>query len=238
MPAKRPPAAAAVLVVAVSALTACHGGGHKSPGTTAAGGGGPSAGAVDINPVARNKVADGGTLHWPLNQIPPNLNYNEVDGTLADTANVVDATLPELFSFDGAAVPSLNRNYLESAELTSRDPKQVVTYRINPKASWSDGTPITEADFEAQWKANSGTAQGYRISSANGYEQVESVAKGGDDREVVVTFAQPYADWKGIFSPLYPASTNNDATAYNEGWVGKMPVTAGPFRFEGVDETA
>ncbi|HEY4409261.1 MAG TPA: ABC transporter family substrate-binding protein, partial [Acidimicrobiia bacterium] len=154
------------------------------------------------------------------------------------TAHVVDATLPELFSFDGAAVPSVNPNYLESAELTSRDPKQVVTYRINPKAAWSDGTPITEADFEAQWKANNGTAQGYRISSANGYEQVESVAKGADDREVVVTFAQPYADWKGIFSPLYPASTNNDATVYNEGWVGKMPVTAGPFRFEGIDETA
>src|SRR5947207_5985625 len=218
MPAKRPPAVAAVLLLAVSTLTAsalsaCHsGGGHPKLSGTATGGGGPSATAVDINAVARDKVAEGGTLHWPLNQIPPNLNYNEVDGTLVDTTHVVDATLPELFSFDAEAVPSINRNYLEAAELTARDPKQIVTYRVNPKATWSDGTPISEADFEAQWKANNGRSEGYKISSANGYEKIESVVKGADDRQVVVTFSQPYADWKSLFSPLYPASTNNDPT--------------------------
>src|SRR5581483_9449829 len=115
-----------------------------------------------------------------------------------------------------------------SAELTARDPKQVVTYKINPRATWSDGTPVTEADFEAQWKADSGANPAYRISSANGYEQIESVARGADDREVVVTFKQPYADWKGLFSPLYPASTNNDPAVFNDGWVGKIPGATGP----------
>ena len=239
MPAQRIPVAAA-LVLAISALVGCRGGGSTHEGGTAAAGGqgSPSATAFDVNPVPRDQVADGGTLHWPLNQIPPNLNYAEVDGTLLDTTHVVDATLPELFSFDAEAVPSINRNYLEAAELTARDPKQIVTYRVNPKATWSDGTPISEADFEAQWKANNGRSEGYKISSANGYEKIESVVKGADDRQVVVTFSQPYADWKSLFSPLYPASTNNDPTVFNGGWIGKMPVTAGPFKFEGVDETA
>jgi len=236
---RRPLALATVLTLAFSATAAC-GGGSKKPGgaATGRGTGGPSATASDINVVTRDKVIDGGTLKWPLDQIPPNLNYNEVDGTLRDTADVIYALMPELFFYDAESVPTINKNYLDSAELTAKDPKQVVTYKINPKAVWSDGTPLTAADFAAQWKANNGSDKDYKISSANGYEKIESVAQGADDHEVVVTFSQPYADWKGLFWPLYPASTNNDPKVYNEGWVGKIPVTAGPFKFESLDETA
>jgi peptide/nickel transport system substrate-binding protein len=221
-------------------LSACGGGGSKkeSGSSTGAGKGGPSASAYDINAVARDKVPQGGTVRWPLDQIPPNLNYNEIDGTLRDTSDIISPLMPSMFSFDAASVPSVNKNYATSADLTAKDPKQVVTYKLNPKAVWSDGTPITEADFEAQWKSGSGANPAYKISSSNGYEQIESVVKGADDREVVVTFKQPYADWKGLFSPLYPASTNNDPKVYNEGWIGKIPTTAGPFKFESLDQTA
>ena len=238
-PMRRRLAFVAALALAGSALAACGGGSRKSGGEATDGAkGGPSATAYDINAVARDKVADGGTLRWPLEQIPPNLNYNEIDGTLKDTADIVYALMPMLFSFDAAGVPTVNKAYLESADITAKDPKQVVTYKLNPRAVWSDGTPITEADYEAQWKANNGTNKAYKISSANGYEQIESVVKGADDHEVVVTFSQPYADWKVLFWPLYPASTSNDPAVYNDGWVGKMPITAGPFKFEGIDETA
>jgi peptide/nickel transport system substrate-binding protein len=222
-------------------FTACGSGGGstKENGASAGSGkGGPSSTAYDINAVAREKVPQGGTLRWPLDQIPPNLNYNEVDGTLRDTTDIMNALMPSIFTFDAASVPTVNKNYAESAELTAKDPKQVITYKLNPKATWSDGTPITEADFEAQWKADRDPNSGYKISSANGYEKIESVAKGADEREVVVTFKEPYADWKGLFSPLYPASTNNDPKVFNEGWVGKVPVTAGAFKFESLDETA
>jgi peptide/nickel transport system substrate-binding protein len=222
-------------------FTACGSGGGntKENGASAGSGkGGPSSTAYDINAVSREKVPQGGTLRWPLDQIPPNLNYNEVDGTLRDTTDIMNALMPSIFIFDAASVPTVNKNYADSAELTAKDPKQVITYKLNPKATWSDGTPITEADFEAQWKANRDPNSGYKISSANGYEKIESVAKGADEREVVVTYKAPYADWKGLFSPLYPASTNNDPKVFNEGWVGKIPVTAGAFKFETLDETA
>jgi peptide/nickel transport system substrate-binding protein len=222
-------------------FTACGSGGGstKENGASAGSGkGGPSSTAYDINAVSREKVTQGGTMRWPLDQIPPNLNYNEVDGTLRDTTDVMNALMPSIFSFDAASVPTVNKNYAESAELTAKDPKQVITYKLNPKATWSDGTPLTEADLEAQWKANRDPNSGYKISSANGYEKIESVAKGADEREVVVTYKEPYADWKGLFSPLYPASTNNDPKVFNEGWVGKVPVTAGAFKFETLDETA
>jgi peptide/nickel transport system substrate-binding protein len=220
-------------------LGACGGGGgSKKEAGTSTGNGGPSSTAYDINAVARDKVPQGGTMRWPLGEIPPNLNYHQIDGTLRDTSDIMYALMPSLFVFDAASVPTVNKNYLESADLTAKDPKQVITYKVNPKAVWSDGAPITVADFEAQWKANNGTNPAYKNSSANGYSQIESVTKGTDEREAVVTFRQPYTDWKALFSPLYPASTNNDPEVYNKGWIGKVLATSGAFKFEGIDETA
>jgi peptide/nickel transport system substrate-binding protein len=229
------------LMAAVTLIsTACGDGGSKKEGgqSTNGGDGGTSATAYDINPVARDKVNDGGTMQWPLTEIPPNLNYHHIDGTLRDTSDVISALMPSLFTFDAESTATPNKNYVDAAELTAKEPKQVVTYKFNPKAVWSDGSPISVADIEAQWKAQSGTNKDYRISSSNGYEQIESVVKGADDREAIVTFRQPYVDWKGLFSPLFPASTNNDPKVYNEGWIGKIPTTAGPFKFGGIDETA
>src|SRR5581483_5012896 len=198
MPAPRQARAfIALLAVLVAAATAaCRGGGagRQATGTTAAGSN-AAGNRPDINPVRRDDLPDGGTLRWPLASFPPNFNVGELDGTSADTANVVDAMLPSMFGFDSGARPTIDRDYLDSAELTARDPRQVVTYRINPKAAWDDGTPITEADFEAQWKALSGSNPAYRIASSSGYEQIDSVARGADDRSVVVTFRRPYADW-------------------------------------------
>jgi peptide/nickel transport system substrate-binding protein len=240
MPApRRAPALLALLAALLAAVlafpSACSrsGGDKQVTGASRA----PKSG-IDINPVPRDGLPDGGTLRWPLVASPPNLNAGELDGTSADVANVVGALLPSLFVFDAGAQATLNRDYLDSAELTAKDPRQVVTYRINPRAAWDDGVPISEADFEAQWRALSGSDPAYRIASSGGYDQIDSVARGADDREVVVTFRRPYADWKALFSPLYPASTNNDPATFNDGWKERPLTTAGPFRFESLDQTA
>jgi peptide/nickel transport system substrate-binding protein len=241
MPARRRAPVLAVLLAAVLAVapSACGGGGgsERAAKTTTGPPGAPAQG-IDVNPVGRGELPDGGTLRWPLVAFPPNFNAGQLDGTSADVANIVGALLPSLFSFDAEARPTLNRDYLDSAELTAKDPRQVVTYRINRRAVWDDGTPITAADFAAQWKALSGSDPAYRIASSSGYDQIETVAGGGDDREVVVTFRRPYADWKALFSPLYPASTNNDPATFNEGWKDGPLTTAGPFRPDSVDQTA
>jgi len=240
MPApRRAPALAALLAAVLVTASACKGGGGDDPATgTTTGKRDASANDIDIHPVPRSEIPEGGTLRWPLVAFPPNFNTGELDGTAADTANVVGALLPSMFGFDSQARPTVNRDYLDSAELTAKDPRQVVTYRINPRAVWDDGTPIAESDFEAQWKALSGSNPAFRVASSSGYEQIESVARGSVDREVVVTFRRPYADWKALFSPLYPASTSNDPATFNDGWRARPLTTAGPFRFESVDQTA
>ena len=145
--------------------------------------------------------------------------------------------MPSAFEFAADAEPSVNEDYFTSIELTSDDP-QVVTYDINPDATWSDGTPITAADLIAQWQALNGTNPAYNISSSNGYDQMKSVEQGDNEKQAVVTYANPYADWQAQFSPLYPASTNSDPNVFNTGWIEKPQVTAGPFQLQGIDATA
>ena len=210
--------------------------GGSAPGVDS--GAAPSATGNDINPVARDRLEDGGTLRWPLTAVPNNFNFNEVDGLNINTYFVMGALMPSVFVFDAAGAPVLRTDYVESAELIATSPRQVVTYRINPSAIWSDGTPITEADFEAQWRALRSTNSGFEVASTRGYDKIQSVTKGRDDREVVVTFGEPYADWQGLFAPLYPASANFDPNIFNDGWKEKPLVTAGPFAFERVDQAA
>ncbi|MGH2767990.1 MAG: ABC transporter family substrate-binding protein [Actinomycetota bacterium] len=221
-----------IIVALALAASACRGGGAPRPKDT----GPPPATRNDINRVDRDALPDGGTLRWALVQIPPNFNLNHTDGPLGDNAAVMGALLLSPFDFDAAAQPVLRQELVESAELTSTDPNQVVIYRINPKAIWYDGTPITEADFEAQWRALNGRDPRFKVASTQGYDKIESVAKGRDEREVVVTFKEKYADWQGLFG-LYPASTNRNPKVFNEGWKEKPITTAGPFKLEGINLT-
>src|SRR5205085_6105065 len=214
---------------------ACGGGGSKKEGGSASKG---PAGVNDIVATDRADLADVGKLTWPIDSYPVNFNLNELDGSLADGASVMGAILPGMFNIDALAQPVANPDYVTSAVLTATQPKQVVTYKLTPKAVWEDGTPITEADFEAQWKALSGKNQAFQIVSSTGYDNIETVAKGADDREVVVTFSSPFVDWQSLFSPLYPASTNNDPKVFNEGWMNKALTTAGPFKMASADTTA
>ncbi|MGH8932740.1 MAG: ABC transporter family substrate-binding protein [Egibacteraceae bacterium] len=197
----------------------------------------PSAAQNDINPVPRDQLEDGGTLRWPLTTLPANFNLYHLDGLRGDTAAVVVALMPAVFVIDAAGQPTLRTEYVESAELTATTPKQVVTYRINPQATWSDGTPITAADFEAQWRALNGSDPRFNSGVPN-YDSIESVTRGRDDGEVVVTFKEPFADWQILFTPLYPASTNTNPDIFNGGWRDRPLVTAGPFQFQSLDQTA
>ena len=191
-----------------------------------------------MNPQPREMLQQGGKLVWPIDTAPSNFNYGQIDGTLADGAFIIDAIMPVIFNFDASATPQHNPDYLAGEPTLVTSPKQVVTYKLNPKAIWYDGTPITAADYISHWKALNGTNHAFQISSSNGYSQIESVAQGSDKFEVVVTFKTPYVDWKALFWPLYPASTSGDPKVFNEGWKGKFLTSAGPFKFQGYDATA
>lgn len=191
-----------------------------------------------MNPQPRDKVQQGGKLVWPASSVPANFNYGHLDGTLLDGALMIGATLPAFFTFDAAGTPKADPNFLAGEPTLVTSPRQVVTYKLNPKAVWYDGTPVSAADFIAQWKALNGTNNAYQTSSNTGYNQIESVTQGSDKFEVIVTFKTPFADWKSLFNPLYPASTSNDPKVFNTGWKQTFLTSAGPFKFQNYDATA
>ena len=53
-----------------------------------------------------------------------------------------------------------------------------------------------------------------------------------------MTFKHHYADWQGIFCPVFPASTNKDPKVFNEGWRERPLTSAGPFKLDKIDKTA
>ncbi|WP_067791962.1 ABC transporter family substrate-binding protein [Actinomadura formosensis] len=194
--------------------------------------------ASDVNPAPRDRVMNGGTLRWPLPEFPAQWNFNHVNGTKGAVEHVLQGVLPYLMRADEKAVPHPVPEYLQSATLKRAEHGQSVTYRLNPRARWSDGRHIGYADFVAQARALSGRDPRYEASTVTGYRQIERIEQGAGEHEVKVTFAKTYADWRSLFNPLYPASAYSSPHAFNIGWVNRLPVTAGPFTIDRIDRTA
>ncbi|MBX7433607.1 ABC transporter family substrate-binding protein [Mycobacterium sp. Y57] len=227
----------AVGMVVGLVVTGCSGADDEIPSA----GGDAEIGAIaDINPQDPATLQQGGNLRLALSGFPPNFNYLHVDGNLGELGALLRWTLPRAFVIKPDGEMTVNSDYFTDVELTSTDP-QVVTYTINPKAVWSDGTPITWEDFASQINATSGRDDRFLFASPNGSERVESVTKGVDDRQAVITFASHFADWKGMFagnSMLAPKVMTQDPEAFNKGYLDGPGPSAGPFMISSVDRGA
>ena len=240
--ARRPSAMTAwVRFLAVVAALGLVVTGCSSPDEAPSAGGDAELGAsADINPQDPATLQQGGNLQLALSGFPPNFNYLHIDGNVADFGGLLRWTLPRAFFIKPDGEMTVNSDYFTNVELTSTDP-QVVTYTINPKAVWTDGTPITWEDIAAQINATSGKDDRFLFAAPNGSERVESVTKGVDDRQAVITFAQHYADWRGMFagnSMLAPKSMTQDPEAFNRGFLNGPAPSAGPFMITSVDRAA
>ncbi|WP_327320875.1 ABC transporter family substrate-binding protein [Streptomyces sp. NBC_01235] len=188
----------------------------------------------DIAPAARGLVAEGGTLRWAVDVVPDTLNTFQSDAD-ATTTRVAQAVLPAMYRLDVNGRPRRDADYLESAKVVDTEPKQVVLYKLNQQAVWSDGREIGAADFAAQWRALSGKDSAYWTARNAGYDRIEKIERGANDLEVRVTFRRPYADWRSLFSPLYPKDVMGTPDSFNDGARTKLKVTAGPFLVKKVD---
>ena len=74
-----------------------------------------------------------------------------------------------------------------------------VTIKINKAAVWDDGTPITIKDFQC-W--NEATLKTPGSLSTVGYDQIDSIAQGATDHDVIIKFKTVYAPYKNLFNEL------------------------------------
>ena len=153
--------------------------------------------------------ASGGTLTAAIDQAPTGCNPNAMGGRGATTADVLSPVLPSAFVASGTGQAVVDQALLTQAETVSLAPQKVV-YTINPKAVWSDGTPITAADFIYAWQQQRGTGSAPSFvadpaTSILGYRDIASVVPSNKGLTVTVTFTKPFADWRTLFSDLLPA---------------------------------
>ncbi len=99
----------------------------------------------------------------------------------------------------------IDGQYRPTAILTGQptvDPgtPQRVTYRINPKAVWSDGQPFTSSDFRFTWDQ---VVTGASVANRAGFDQIDRVDD-SDPKTAVVTFKTPYAAWRTLFATILP----------------------------------
>jgi peptide/nickel transport system substrate-binding protein len=194
---KRSAALVATGIAGAMVLAACSGG--SSGGGSGSGGGGGG---------ATGRVVYGEATTWM-----PNLMPLISAGNALSSADVTVGVLPETYLIQPDLSVKYN-NELLTSEPTSQvaGNTQTVTYKINPKANWSDGKPINVDDFKYSWQIQKSTdpKQGgcAALLSTTGYDQIESIT-GTDNGKTVTVKMHPFADWKGLFSgaanPLFPA---------------------------------
>jgi peptide/nickel transport system substrate-binding protein len=146
-----------------------------------------------------DKAVKGGTLVLGAEQEPDCADWiSSCAGASWGTYTMGAQTMPRSFDLtpDGKQKPS---SLLAGEPKLEEGPPQKITYKLNAKAVWSDGEPITSSDYKYTWDQ---IKNGSDIYDKTGYKDIVSVDD-SDPKTVVVTFSTPYAGWKDLFGGFY-----------------------------------
>ena len=158
-------------------------------------------------------------------------NPHLVGDESAVVRGIADLVLPSAFRAGGAKDPNL----LVGASVLPTSPAAfTVRYVIAPNAQWSDGTPITGADFAYLWRGMTKTPG---VVDPAAYRAVADVRVSGPGGKVVdVDFAQPVGDWRVMFRHLLPSHLlAADAADFAYALRNTVPASAGRYLVRSVD---
>lgn len=197
--------------------------------------------------------SSGGTATMALDENLAGFNINTTAAAEFVLQEIMNMVWPQVFIVNNKLKPVLNTQLMESAVETNTDP-QTIVYKLNPKAVWSDGTPITADDFIYNWQAQSGNpaytdvgGKPYDTASTAGYNQIQSVVgsdpSGGaacdpgtaadrnvgmcpNGRTITVTFKPAFTDWRALFTNIVPAHIAR-TVGWNTGFSGPQQTISG-----------
>ncbi|MFJ6572519.1 peptide ABC transporter substrate-binding protein [Streptomyces sp. NPDC091292] len=160
------------------------------------------AGPANGRDSATTAVREGGSLVFGAEQEPDCADWIGTCGaSIWGTYIFQTQTIPRVFDVrrKGADWVPVASELMASDPVVSKGARPTVTYRLNPKAVWSDGKPITSADLKYTALQ---IRDGKNIFDKTGYTEIASVAT-PDPGTAVVTLKRPYGSWKGLFSGSY-----------------------------------
>ena len=158
-----------------------------------------SSAAESAAPADAMALQQGGTVVIGAEQEPDCMDWiASCAGSIWGSYMAQVTTIPVVFNVRKAGedwVPEIS-GIMASEPVVSAGPPQTVTYKLNPDAVWSDGTPITSADLKYTALA---IRDGEDILDKTGYAEIADIAT-PDPQTAVVTFAKEFAGWKLLFS--------------------------------------
>ncbi|AJE32837.1 hypothetical protein B842_04930 [Corynebacterium humireducens NBRC 106098 = DSM 45392] len=146
------------------------------------------------------------------------------------TRSLAQLVLPS--AFHGGA---MNADLLESASQVEPVPgvAQTISYVISPAAQWSDGTPITGADFRYLWQGMTNTPG---VSNPAGYQAISEIRTSADGRTVDVDLHTFVSDWRSLFNHLVPSHLlQNDVSRFATALSDGIPASGGRYMVRAVD---
>jgi len=191
-------------------------------------------------PTTTISFATNPTVTVAVPYLPSELNPWAPGGANPVTVMVLEQVLPQASVVDNHLSPTIcfmdvtdcPEDLFTRAEEVSVSPETIV-YNLDPRAVWSDGVPITAADFIYLWREVKAHAASLpAVYPVGGYGDIASVTGSDKGRTVTVVFAHPYADWPALFTDLLPshiASADGFVAAFS-GFDPTTDLSGGPYR--------
>jgi peptide/nickel transport system substrate-binding protein len=192
------------------------------------------------SPASASTVKTGGQAVFALDEDIAGFNQLQYADNEYVLSEIENETYPSAYIIQPDFTVKLDTSVITSATVTSTNP-QTIVYQINPKAVWSDGTPISAQDFIYNWQAQSGSTKykdvgntAYLPATTAGYSQIKSIASSNNGKTATVVFSSPFADWRALFSPMIPAHIASKV-GFNNGFQNFGPadqVSGGPYMIQ------
>jgi hypothetical protein len=186
--------------------------------------------ATDDGPPRAEEDESRPTISIGVDPLRAGLNPHLVANNSELVDQIAELVLPSTFHWG-----RMDTDVLESAtEVTAPEGvAQRVRYVIASPAQWSDGTPISGADFNYLWKKMTTTAG---VKDPAGYRAISAVTTSDGGRVVTVDFAERVKDWKQLFNQLLPSHLLQNAD-FDSVLANDIPASAGRFAVDSVDRS-
>jgi len=221
----------------VGLLAACGGGSDKKISGKAASSTEEIVKNLEINKQDRSSLKQGGEFRGSVSAVGPNFNILTQSGYTTEnlTAFGGACNIPSAIGFTSlspAGDYSLNDDYVSDYKAETVDGVQTITFKLNSKAVFNDGTPVDIEAIRAAWTVYRNPDDGYNVIAAPFWQQVASIDPvDGDKTRVKIVMSKPLypAETLGLLG-LHPALT--DKELFNNGFVNKPmdQYWSGPFK--------
>jgi peptide/nickel transport system substrate-binding protein len=176
---------------------------------------------------AKTDAASAGTVIIGHDQEPVTLNTYITEGNAYTTALAVNPILASasVYNQNAKLVPFL----VDAAPKILKSNPLTVSFKYKDSAKWSDGKPITGADFVATYKTIMNP--NFDITSREGWQDIASVKARGKNVTVVWKKGKAYAAWDALVATSPMPAHKVLGQNFNDLWRNSIDVASGPFKF-------